>query len=470
MMDVLNRAHVQASGGLDGDDQRQITIDLAGDDGLLLVTAGHGTGNRHRALTGAHIVLLDQVLRISAHRIKADKTILLELRLVVALQHQILLQGIVQDQAVLVAILRDMGHARLRTFADGRSGHILPAQDNLALGGFLQAGDGMHQLTLAVAVNAGDAHNFTRTHSKGHILDCLTVVQFGLNRQVLHRQHRIRRSGGLLVHHQLHIAAHHHAGKLRLVGIGSVDGTDVLALAQHRAAVRHGHDLRQLMGDEEDGLALSGQTLHDLHQLVNLLRSQHGCGLVKDEHLIVAIKHLEDLHALLHAHRDIFNFCVQIHFQAVALGQRQHLLTGLLLGQEAEFGVLRTQDDIVQHGKHIDQLKVLMHHTDMQGSRIVGVVDLHNLAVLADLALIRLIQTKQHAHQRRFACTVFTQQCMDLTPAQLERNIIICFDAREFLGNVEHFDHVLRYDGHAATSLFMCNYADISLQTYLLIL
>ena len=53
---------------------------------------------------------------------------------------------------------------------------------------------------------------------------------------------------------------------------------------------------------------------------------------------------------------------------------------------------------------------------------------------------------------------------------ELERDIVIGLDAREFLGNVEHFNDVLRYAGHAATSLSMCNYAGKALRTYLLLL
>ena len=76
----------------------------------------------------------------------------------------------------------------------------------------------------------------------------------------------------LLVDCELHVPAHHHAGQLFTAGLGDVHRADVFALPQDRAAVRHGHDLIQLVGDEQDGFALCRQVLHDLHQLVDLLR------------------------------------------------------------------------------------------------------------------------------------------------------------------------------------------------------
>ena len=205
------------------------------------------------------------------------------------------------------------------------------------------------------------------------------------------------------------------------------------------------------MGDEQDGLALLGEAAHDLHELVDLLGGQHGGGLVEDEDLVVAVQHLQDLHALLHAHGDVLDPGVQVHPQAVPLGQVLHLLPGCLLLQEAHFGVLRAQDDVVQDGEHIDELEVLVHHADAQCRCVVGVVDLHRLAVFPDLALLRLVQAEQDGHQRRFAGAVFAQQGVDLTLAQLQGDVVVGLNAGKLLGDVKHFDHILGRLLHAAT-------------------
>ena len=198
------------------------------------------------------------------------------------------------------------------------------------------------------------------------------------------------------------------------------------------------------MGNKQDALALPGQPPHDLHQLFDLLRGQHGGGFVKDQHFVVAVEHFKNLHALLHAHGDVFDFSVQIHLQAVAFGQLLHLFPGRLLLQEAHFGILCPKNNVIQHGEHIDQLEMLVHHADVQGGGVVGVVDLHLHAVLFDDALFRLIQAEQDAHQRRFPRSVFSQQSMDFALFQLQRHIVVGLDAGKFLGDVQHFDNVIR--------------------------
>ena len=64
LVDILDRADVQAAGGLDSYQQVGVFIDLAGDNGFLLVAAGHATGDRDGTLAAAHVVLFDEALGI----------------------------------------------------------------------------------------------------------------------------------------------------------------------------------------------------------------------------------------------------------------------------------------------------------------------------------------------------------------------------------------------------------------------
>ena len=195
------------------------------------------------------------------------------------------------------------------------------------------------------------------------------------------------------------------------------------------------------MGDEEDGFALLLEPTHDLHQLVDLLRGQNSGGLIKDQDLVVAVEHLQDLNTLLHTNRDITDECIGVHTQAVLLAQGHDLLAGLSLLQKAQLIGLHAQNDVIQHAEAFHQFEVLMHHADAQRICIVGVADGDLLAVLEDLTGLRLVQAEQHAHQRTFASAVFAQQGMYLALAQLQGDIIVCLDSRELLGNVEHLDH-----------------------------
>ena len=344
-------------------------------------------------------------------------------------------------------VFGDVAHVR-GALLDGGLGNILAAELDLALGQRLQAGQAEDELGLAVAIDAGDADDLARTHVQGDLVDGVALVELGGDGHVFNVQDDVLRLGRLFDDLELNGAADHHVRQLLLVGVLRVDGADVAALAQNGHAVRNGHDLIELVGDEEDAFALGGEVFHDLHQLVDLLRGQHGGGLVEDEDLIVAVQHLQDLGALLHADGDVLHLRVQVDLQAVLFTQGLDLFAGLLLLQEAELGILCAEDDVIQHGEDLDQLEVLVHHADVECGRVIGVVDLDGLAVLADFTRFRLIQAEQNAHQRGFAGAVFTEQGVDLAFFQLQGDVVVCLDAGELLRDMKHLNHVLRSISH----------------------
>ena len=344
---------------------------------------------------------------------------------------------------MLVAVLRDVTHAVLGALADALVGDILAVQRKLAARQLAQAGQTVDELGLAVALDARQTNDLACVHLEGHVLHHVLLALVVVDGNILHVQHGLAGVRGLLFHLQLHVAAHHAAGKLFLGGTLDIHRAHILALAQHGAAVGHSHDLVELMGDEKDGLALLFEPAHDLHQLVDLLRGQHSGGFVKDQDLVVAVQHLQNLHALLHTHRDIADECVRVYPQTILFAQRHHLFACLGLLQKAHLVGLHAQNDVVQHAEAFHQLEVLMHHADAQCVGIVGVADGDLLAVFQDLALFRLIQAEQHAHQRTFARTILAQKGVYLALAQLQGDIIVCLDTGEFLGNVEHLDHII---------------------------
>ena len=342
---------------------------------------------------------------------------------------------------MLVAVFGDVAHAVLRALADGGIGDVLAVQRDLAGVELFQTGQAVDELGLAVALDACQTDDLTGMHLEGDVLDGILLVLGVVHSNVLHVQHDLAGGCGLFFDLKLDIAADHHAGKLFLGGVLDVHGTHILALAQNAAAVCNGHDLVQLVGDEEDGLALLLEPAHDLHQLVDLLRGQNCSGLVEDQDLVVAVEHLQDLHALLHTDRDVADEGVRVHAQAVLLAQGHDLPAGLRLLQKAQLVGLHTQDDVVQNAEALHQLEVLVHHADAQCIGIVGVADGDLLAIFEDLTLFRLVQAKQNAHQRTLARAVLAQQSVYLAFAQLQGDVVVCLDTGEFLGNVEHLDH-----------------------------
>ena len=364
------------------------------------------------------------------------------------LKHNVVFQGIVQHQAVLVPVLGDMAQPRLAALMHAGMGNVLAAQGNLSGGGLLQTGQAVDQLCLAVAVDAGDAHNLPGPDLEGHVVDGVFLAVLGVNGHALNVQNHVAGLGLVLFHLQLHRTAHHHIGQLLLVGVLDVHGTHQTAFAQNGTPVRHRHDLVELVGDEQNGLALLGEAPHNLHQFVNLLRGQHCGGFVKDQNFVVPVEHLQNFGTLLHTHGDVLYLGVQIHMELVLFRQCLHLFPGDFPLQEAHFGVLGAQDDVVQHGEHIHQLEMLMNHADVQGRGVIGIVNLHNLPVLLDHACLRLIQAKQNRHQGGFTGAVFTQQRVDLSRFQLQGNVVIGNDTGKLFSDVKHFDNVFRLHKH----------------------
>ena len=442
-MDVLDGTHVQAPGGLDGDEQLGVPVNFPGHDGLLLVSAGHTPGDGDAALAAADIILLDQPVGIIPDGLAANEAQLLEFRFPIALEHHVVFQGIVQHQAVLVAVLRDVGHPLLAALADGRLGNVGAVQGDRSGAYFFQAGEGIDKFRLAVAFDTGQADDLPFPDLQAGVLHSVAAVDPGGNGEPLHLEDGLTGFGGLLVGNQLHIPAHHQAGHLLHTGLGHLHGAHILALAEHGAAVGHGFDLRQLVGDEQDGFALFFERAHDFHQLVDLLGGEDGGGLVENQNFIVPVEHFQDLHPLLHTHGNIRDLGIRVHLQSVTLGQLQHPLPGRLAVDHQAVHGFGAQNDVVQHREAFHQLKMLVHHADVQGSGIVGVVDSYHLAVLFDHAGFRLVQTKQDAHQGGFSRAVLTQQGVDLPPPQLEGHVIIGLDAGKLLGDVQHFYHIV---------------------------
>ena len=242
---------------------------------------------------------------------------------------------------------------------------------------------------------------------------------------------------------EVDVAADHHGRELLHGGVLCLHGADVLALAQHGAAVGHLHDLRKLVGDEQDALALRGEVLHDLHELRDLLRRQHRGGLVEDQDLIVAVEHLENLGTLLHTDGDILDFRVGINTEAVFFGEGQDLLAGFLLLKKSHLVWLYAQNDVIENREALDQLEVLMDHPDAEVVGVIRVVDFDFFSVLLDDTLLGLVQAEQNTHQRALAGAVLSQKRVDFAFFQLEGNVIVGDDAGESLRDVKHLNRIL---------------------------
>ena len=173
------------------------------------------------------------------------------------------------------------------------------------------------------------------------------------------------------------------------------------------------------MGNEENRFSLAREPAHNVHEFFNLLRGENRRRLVENQDLVLAVEHLQNLHALLHADGNVLDLLVDIDFQTILFRQFKDATACFLLLNKTKFGRLGAENDIIEDGKDLDQFEVLMHHADPKRIRIVRVVDLHDFPTLQNLTGVRLIEAKKHAHQRRFPRPILAEEGMNLTALQL---------------------------------------------------
>ena len=203
---------------------------------------------------------------------------------------------------------------------------------------------------------------------------------------------------------QAHRPAHHHLGELLGVGVGCVDGADVLALAEDGHPVGEGHDLVELVGDDDDGLAVGAHVAQDGEELFGLLGGKDGGGLIQNQDVRPPVEHLEDLHRLLLRHRHVVDLFAGIDVKAVLFADLLHPAGG---GPEIEGPLpLQAQDDVLCRGEHVHQLEVLGDHADAQGVGVLGGADGDLPPAHADVSLVWEVDAGDHVHQGGLAASV----------------------------------------------------------------
>ena len=91
----------------------------------------------------------------------------------------------------------------------------------------------------------------------------------------------------------------------------------------------NGHDLIELVGNEDDGHALlPNHSPEDIKELIGLLRGEDGGRLVQNQNVRPPVQGLQNLHPLLQADAELSHPGLRVHPQAILLRQRPDLLSG----------------------------------------------------------------------------------------------------------------------------------------------
>ena len=240
---------------------------------------------------------------------------------------------------------------------------------------------------------------------------------------------------------QVDLLADHHFRQLCFIRFSSVDRGNMLAPAQDRDPVADLHHLVELVGNNDNTLAVFLHPAQHVKQAGNLLGRQHGRRFVQDQDIRAAVQHLDDFHCLLLGNRHVIDFLGRIQLEAVPFRNLGHF--GIDRLQVVLFLCFRTEHYIFGSRKQIHQFEMLVNHTDFMFKRILWRTD-HNLfPVNQDLSFIREIDTGNHVHQGGLAAAVFSENGQDLTPIDIQIHMIVRHNRAEPFGDSAHLKRKL---------------------------
>jgi hypothetical protein len=221
--------------------------------------------------------------------------------------------------------------------------------------------------------HARDADDLARMNLEGGFATRSTPAR--PHRQVLHLQHRRPEPRLRLLHPQQHPATDHQLGELLRRGVPRVQRRHHLAAPHHRDPVGGGHDLPQLVGDQDNRLASLAQGVKEAEQCVRLRWRQHGRRLIEDQDLGAAEKRLDDLHPLLEPDGQVADARVRVEHEAVVAGQPVELSPRGAGAAAEEGAALGPEHHVLQDGQRLDQHEVLVDHADPGPDGVGGRAD-----------------------------------------------------------------------------------------------
>mgnify|MGYP007097192913 CR=1 FL=1 len=195
------------------------------------------------------------------------------------------------------------------------------------------------------------------------------------------------------------------------------------------------------MADEDDGLAHFFQCPDVFAELLRLLRRQDGGGLVQNDILRVTHQHLQDLDALLLAHRHAAHGLLRVQLDAVCaarllnVGQRRRLVDGA-----APAGWLGAHNGVLPDLQRGHQHEMLIHHADTAGAGVLRAAQLYRPAVQTDLARGGLQRAAENIHQGGLSRTVLAHDGVYRALFEGDVHILQCELAKEVLGDPAHGD------------------------------
>jgi len=234
-----------------------------------------------------------------------------------------------------------------------------------------------------------------------------------------------------------------------------VQRLDGLAVAQDGDAVRHLHDLVQLVGNDDGGDAPLLELFDEAQQIFAVFLVERGGRLVEDEELHFLGQRLGDLHQLLLADAEMGHQRARIFVQPHKFKQLSGADDRLVpVDDEAPLAFV-AEKNVFRYGQPGDEIEFLVDDDDAQLLALLDVPELAHFSPEQDFALIGAVgvDAAQHLHERGFPGAVLAAEGVDFAFPHLQVDVVQRRDAGKPLGDVAHFQNVFR---HPRPSLVAC--------------
>ena len=190
------------------------------------------------------------------------------------------------------------------------------------------------------------------------------------------------------------------------------------------------------MADEDDALTVGLQAVDDFEETVDLGGGEDRRRFVEDDEAGLAFEHLDDLHPLLDAHREIFNHGIGVDLEVVAAGDLAYGRARLAFVEPAHpLRRLIAKDDVLGNREDRNEHEMLVHHADAGRDGIPGRMQLQPLAVDEHFTRRRCVKPIEDVHESGLAGSVLTEQGNDLAFSNVEVDVVVGEHTRKLLCN-----------------------------------
>ena len=242
--------------------------------------------------------------------------------------------------------------------------------------------------------------------------------------------------------HVFHLAPDHVLDDLALRDalLGGIHRADRRAVADDGHGVRDLNDLLEPVRDHDDRNVLLLEFPQQGEEVLAVLLVEGGGRLVQDQQLGVLGKRFGDLHELLAADAQLPQFHARVDVQAHLFQILRRLHRRFVPVDALALHQLVTEEDVLRDAQLRDQGELLIDDGDARKLAFLDRMELHDLAVQDDVALVAaiLMNARQDLHQRGLSRAVLADKAVDLSALNGEIHVLKRLDTGKGLGDVFH--------------------------------